>query len=250
MDTWNATDFTPVRNIPFRQVFESLAIQEGMIPEESGITVSAAVQMADAITRAYRYAWQFHDWPESFDLQPTAVKLHPTAGVPFVPRSLPTVTHATVARFWNADPDFDETAQEIDHRQTRDGYALPGCALATVWVESRPDAPRFDATEYDVGTLYLAGRVVYDADPARLGHCYKALVNSQGVSLDNAAQWQPLPILALLESATLAGAAALMSTTEKQYGTAQLLDGAMVSILEQEVIRLATQQGRTHSYKR
>ncbi len=252
MDAWTTSEIGAVPTVPFRRVLWRVAILAGMVPQEDGLTVAAAIQITEGITAANRIAERFYDWQELFQPSIETVKLHPAGAAPCVPITTAARTLSTVRDVWDKHPDVYQDACRLTCRRGRDAIFLPAdFTAATCYLEYRDLPPVFDSTPYQASLAYnRAGQVVYDSDPARDGHCYRALRATQGDGLDNATAWRPLPIIERLADAVVAGASAVMATTEGQYGSSQVMEGAMAALLEHEVMLLQVQEGQVKSYQR
>lgn len=254
--SWDASDTQP-RTVSFQEVLWDVALDQGMVPQVDGIDNAIAEQITRGINLAYRYAWEFHDWPDAMVMAPLTVSAHPVNGGVFLPRQRGNGQRlAIVEGIWTAHPLAKPTeAQPVCYRMGPDGWYLDGVTLiadaATVTVHYREDAPRFSGTVWDSTKIYPVGGLCYLPST---GHCYrcKAIYTTIGGLVPapappNVDAWQQLPILYILADAVKAGAGAMFARSEGQYGTAGLLDNAMAHLLEQQILNGFTKTYRSQT---
>lgn len=254
MANWPADVLVP-RYVSFGSVLRDVALDQSMIPEQDGLEVGVAAMLARGISMATRYAYEYYDWPDAFVWATFVPQGHPVALIPFVPRKYLNLQLDCVTEMWTVPPHIDpDAACPVEFTLGPDGFYLPGYEGDRVSVRFRPPPPRFVTTPWDATTIYPVGALVFDAaepDPA-LAHVYKQTGNApvSGNTLTDANVWTPQPILYALEEPIKAGASALYIRTEGQAGTAQLLDGAMVHLLEQQIIQIENQMEQTKEWRR
>jgi hypothetical protein len=259
--SWSALDTLP-RTVTFQEVLWDTALDQGIVPSVDGIDNAIAEQITRGINLAYRYAWEFHDWPDAMSMGPLTVSAHPVHGGVFLPRQRATGARlAVVEGIWTAHPLAKPTeAQPVCYRMGQDGWYLDGVTLtadaATVTVHYREDAPRFTAAVWDSTRIYPVGGLCYLPST---GHCYRCTaiafnftspqVPQVPVPAPPSASWVEVPLLYILADAVKAGAGAMFARTEGQYGTAGLLDNAMAHLLEQQILLIQNQNGHTKTYR-
>ncbi len=241
------------RIVPFQTALWDVAAQDGLVPEVDGLQIEVAHQLASHITRAYKYALDFYDWPEASIFTAVDVVQHPQWNTPFVPRVLadgypatpnayPIFDYGRLFGVWTTNPAADPDARLLSYRFGPDGLYLDE-EIATVALHHRQSAPRFTATEWDSGRQYSKGQIVYHA---ATGHCYianEAAVGQAPAPFQHA--WRTLPLLACLLQPTIDGAYALYKRSEGQASTARLLQDAMTHLLEQEILQFSNQEQQT-----
>lgn len=249
---WSANVIVP-RVVPFKTVLWDVAAQDGTVAEVDGLPIEMAHQIAGFITRAYKYALEFYDWPEAAIYTEVPLGIHPKWDVPFVPRvipegmppiptAFPVFEYGRLYGVWTANPAADPTARQIPYRFGPDGLYLDE-EMQTVVLHHRVGASRFTAVEWDPAILYRKGQVIYHPDTE---HCY--LANGAAAGEPPAPfmdQWRALPLLACLHQPTVEGAYALLKRSEQQTGTASVLQDAMTHLLEQEILQFSNQEGQT-----
>lgn len=256
LGTWPLNQILP-RVVPFRTVLWAVAGEDGHVPEmPDGITSETAHRIAHCITRAYKYALEFYDWPEAAIYSTFPLGLHPTTETPFIPRSLsdgtpyiyPVTDYGRLYAIWDKHPAAHSDARQIDYRFGPDGIYLDE-ELAEVTLHHRRSAPRFTAEEWDAARQYVRNDSVYH--PAT-GHCYRALDPQVGevplAKPPQFGQWEIQPLLACLVEPTIEGAFALLKRSQGQTGTADAIQGAMQHLLEQEIMQFTNQEGQSKFY--
>jgi hypothetical protein len=258
MSTWPASVEIP-RQVTFQslleRVYAQLRIDKRMGPSDPAVMDF----IVNAVNEAHRYAWNKVAWPESKIYKAWAVRNHPETGTPFIPRTYLLEQVATCYGMWTAHPLADPcNATPVPHQQGPDGWYLPaGYTLSSAWVHYRPDPWEFTAEVYDATATYGAGDLAWFRKKPGDGHVYAFIgaaplastppLNTDGTVNGN---WQQRPVLYVLTSMLQAGAGAIYNRGEEKFSTAEVLAGAMDSLIEDECLRLNQQDGLRNSYRR
>ncbi len=247
---WSANVIVP-RVVPFKTALWAVAAQDGCIAEIDGLPVELAHQIAGCISRAYKYALEFYDWPEAALYTQVTLGQHPQWDVPFVPRvmpegfppfAFPIFEYGRLYGVWTANPAADPSARPLTYRFGPDGLYLDE-EVESVVLHHRQGAPRFSAEEWNVASTYPRGKVIYHPDTE---HCYLMNTAAPGeVPVPFSDSWRVLPILSCLLEPTIEGAFALLKRSQGQAGTAAVLQDAMQHLLEQEILQFTNQEQQT-----
>lgn len=281
MSGWTSAD-TLARTVTFQEILNDAAVDVAMLPGTQSLDHGAAQQLTRGINAAYRYAWEYYDWPESRIITPLACDSHPVNGGHFVPRQTATgLRIATAFGFWTSHPLTDaRNARPVCWLMGPDGFYLQGHDALTVVADYRTDAPRFDSREWEDTPVYPAGTIrfnPFDIHGEEDGNCYRSTVGTKGVLPGVSGQkgrlitspntpayyeadpegpttipdtaWVVQPLLWILAEAVKAGASAMYARAEGQYGTATVLEGAMVHLLDEQLLQNDTQMGNTKTYR-
>lgn len=257
LGTWPANQILP-RVASFKTALWAVAGENGHVSELDGLPVEMAHRIAGCISRAYKYALEFYDWPEAAVYSSFALGLHPVTGTPFLPRSksdgtpyiYPVTDYGRLYAVWDKHPAAFPDARQIAYRFGPDGLYLDE-ELPTVTLHHRPSAPRFTAEEWDATREYGRSAMVYHPET---GHCYRALDPvvgevPQAVAYQPGNPWEMQPILSCLLEPTIEGAFALLKRSEGQTSSANLIESAMQHLLEQEILQFTGQEGQTKFYR-
>lgn len=257
LGTWPVNS-THARVVPFKTALWAVAAEDGMIAEADGLTIQAAHQIANCITRAYKYALEFYDWPEAAIYSTFNLGLHPVTGTPFIPRAqsdgtpniYPVIDYGRLYGVWTKHPAAFPDAREVAYRFGPDGIYLDE-ELPQVTLHHRRSAPRFTATEWDASRAYVRNDHVYHPET---GHCYRALDPATGEvpqakPPEAGLPWEILPILQCLLEPTVEGAFALLKRSQGQSSTADMIQGSMEHLLEQEILQFTNQESQTKFYQ-
>jgi len=249
---WSANVIVP-RVVPFKTALWDTAAQDGTVAEIDGLALELAHQLATHITRAYKYALEFYDWPEASIYTSVPLGQHPQWNKPFVPRIMPEGMPPTPNAYpvfeygrlygvWTANPAADPEARPLSYRFGPDGLYLDE-ELETVVLHHRQGAPRFTATEWSQSVQYRRGQVVYHPDTE---HCYIANEPQTGQAPQPFQHaWRTQPLLSCLLQPTIEGAYALLKRSEGQTSTAAVLQDSMTHLLEQEILQFSNQEQQT-----
>lgn len=251
---WSANVIVP-RVATFKAALWAVASEDGMVCEvDGGPMEELAHRIAYCVTRAYKYALEFYDWPEAAIYTPVSVGMHPQWDKPFIPRvqpegyppfAFPVFDYGRLYGVYTANPAADPTARALTYRFGPDGLYLDE-EIETIVLHHRQSAPRFSATVWDSNTDYSRTTVVYHPPT---GHCFMQNTAAQGqepVVFGN--EWRVLPLLACLLEPTVEGAFALLKRSQGQSGTAEVLQASMQHLLEQEILQFTNQEGQTKFY--
>lgn len=173
------------------------------------------IKLGSAVAMAYRYCYEKYAWMDAKQVE----QLTPTA------EGLITAAQIDQAKryaFYDADPrPVAARVCEIKLR-TKDSAGLwLERAPATVWGEWWPQCPRYTSTAVEDAKTYNVGDVRFDENT---GHCFRALVaNALGADIYDDTKWEPLPLLSILEDATLWYAQSLFLTSNDEQGQASRL---------------------------
>lgn len=224
------------RTVSFRSVLWGVAKRDGQVPESNDLTPDIAVQMTEGINTAYRYGWEYFDWPEACEYGQFTPTSSPGTGSPWL-SYLPTagVQMATVFGIWQQNPLVFPDAKRLGYTLGPDGvYFHQVGPMEPVWVRYRPDPPVFNAVEWDGGASYVNGDVVYYSVT---GQCYMlwGFGYTPGSAPGVSEQWVLLPVLTVLSDAVKAGAFALYLGGDGQAAASGLLETAMDNALATQV---------------
>ena len=276
--SWTTAD-TLARTVTFQEVLHDAAVDVSMLPDTDALDHGTAAQLTRGINAAYRYAWEYYNWPESTVIDTLACNAHPVyINGKFIPRQTAAgLRIATLFGLWTAHPLDDPTeASPVCWSLGPDGFYLPCHDADTVVAEYRTDVVRFDSREWDEEPIYPMGTIRYHAAD---GNSYRSTVGTKGVIpgiigqlgvLHDATLTQPAyyevtedgstampqdawvaqPLLWILAEAVKAGASAMYARAEGQYGTSTLLEGAMMHLLDAQILQNDTQMGQSKSYRR
>lgn len=251
----------------------------GMVPERDGLPVDAGYLLAEHISAAYEYGLRQHDWPEARRFVQASVQDHPQFGCKVALSTGQTVLHVweefplfvespqeiafTVSAAGIVLP--SETASSVcveyrlstqeftieewedtvtgmgESRWATDGHCY--VALGSVIVNPASHALWEVGTSYEAEDLRIWCDVVYWCNTA-----HTATVDQEpGFGSSWREYWTPVwerqTILQRLEAATISGAVALYLAGEGMTSTAQVLSGAMLAELENQVCEIHRQTG-------
>lgn len=257
LGTWPVNSIH-ARVVPFKTALWAVAGEDGHVPEGDGLPVELAHRIAACLTRAYKYALEFYDWPEAAIYTTFNSGLHPVTGTPFIPRAqsdgtpniYPVIDYGRLYAVWDKHPAAFPEARQLSYRFGPDGIYLDE-ELAQVTLHHRRSAPRFTATEWDATRTYVRSELVYHPET---GHVYRALDPEAGevplaVPPESGQAWEIQPILSCLLEPTVEGAFALLKRSQGQTSTADVIQGAMQHLLEQEIMQFTNQEGQTKFYR-
>lgn len=216
--------------ISYREALYGLARSLGMSPEQEGLQRSIAGQMTEGFNTAYKISWQFYDWPQ-----------------------ICPVVQVETQDQWLPQGSIGELFSVCDSKGVLSFYIRPGGvsipdAKGLVTIRYRPPPPEFTSVPYDPAKAYRAGDLVWD--DAETGHVYSCVAPNTGASLSSAANWTPVPVMKFLAEATKTGARALYLQAEQQWGSAQIVNTAVLSLLEHEIMLVQNQQSHVKTYAR
>ena len=232
----------------FRDVLYGAAKRLGMVPEEDGLQRSEAVMMTEFFNSAMKLAWEFFPWPDAMVLSEEAVVSHPTViAARYVPRSNNVRTLKVVTGMWKTDPRIDALACAYPLNPRGDGFYIYDAALASVWVDYRPEPPKYTSQEWSNLKAYVPASLVWDV--ADTGHVYRALqAVPAGTLLTSVVHWQQVPVLACLAEAVKSGIVGAWHASEGQHGTARVKEIYLLEALEHEILQIQNQGQQSHYY--
>lgn len=236
----------PERDVNFRRILHAVSHALGDVPEEDGLSVGTAAQIANAASRAAKFAWEFHDWPDA--MVETVREVETAAdGTPFIPARRDGHVIEHLLDVWTRNPALGNCPQSVMYVRARDGYHLPGYTGETVWTRHRPPAPRFSAMAYRADTIYRPGESCY---LEATGHSYQLLSAEPvtGVPPSDTTVWAVTTLPACLVEPVIAGATALMQAADGATATAAVLNEAMVNLLDHELVIIQNQEQKDGVY--
>lgn len=246
-----ATEGAGARMLAYQKVLHSVARRGGLIPEQDGLEAGIAIQITEGANAAVKYAWEFYDWPELVRWQ-EMTPVADAAGNPVIPWRSQTALGwqeiGVVLAVHSAEEATCYNALSYELRPAGIEILSELPDTGTVWVRWRPMPPEFTSTVWDSEVTYPRDSLVYDPDT---GHVYRAFVEAAaGTVVSNDTIWGLVPIPHILAEPVKAGAEALFLRSEGQYGTATILESAMLSLLEHEIIQIQNQQQQSKFTRR
>jgi hypothetical protein len=233
------------RTVSFRSVLWGVAKRDGQVPESNDLTPDIAVQMTEGINTAYRYAWEYYDWPEACDylqFTPQSSASTLTAWVPYtVMHGEDQVQLATIFGVWEKNPLVYPNGKQVPYQLGQDGiYFGDPARTEPVWIRFRAESPTFNAVEWDPGLMYGYRDVVYYSVT---GHCYELRTagTTPGLAPGASDVWRIVPLLSLLADAVKAGAFAIYLGGDGQAAASGMLETAMNDALDTQVCLLHDQ---------
>lgn len=222
------------RTITFRELSKRLARRQGQTWTDADTPLDGEkTKYAQFLSDASRVCWDAWPWPEAVieleDFTLTDGYLVPWASI----------SNASWAEVWTANPSKAEEARRLDHTQGVNGLELVKPwrqALQQVFVRCRPDAPMYSWEAFDGGgTDYLRGDVVYDAES---GNCFAAVVDAPGADLTNPTKWALQPVLLILAASMVCLAQADYKISQGEPDFAAPLESKGRQLLEKEWLLL------------
>lgn len=239
------------REHSYKDVLWSAAKRRGLLPEQDGLQVSDAIQLTDFLNESLRFAWTYYTWPETVT---DREKILPETGgdgrryIPWLQQ-----TYEDGWRRIGAVLEVCNTAstpRSLDYDLTPDGIVIKSKLGATdsVLVTWRSLPPEFTHATHSTTAAYAEGALVYDPTSGDGFRAYDAV--SAGEALAGSRKWERLPIPWVLGPAVKAGVEALFLRAENQFDSEQVLEVAMVNLLDHEIGNLQVQQQQTLRYRR
>ena len=225
------------RTIPFKRVLHGVWTRTGGDPaSQNNLETNAAHAVTEYINEAYKFAWQFYEWPEALTVEQRTFASQLVEWEQSGETAMETVLGVS-----QDDPRLKAYARPVTFKSGPAGIYVPSdFASSELWITYRKPAPWFTATEYDGSTSYALGDTVYYATS---GECYECIQAGSGNLPTDTDYWTKLDFLAILEAAVKQGARSEWLREEGQESTSTLAQEAMIELLESEILRLETQQG-------
>jgi hypothetical protein len=236
------------RTVTFKSVLWGVAKRDGLIPEDDDLDRSAATQIAEGINSAYKFAWEYYDWPEATVIaEMTPVENPSQPGSRFIPYVDESASVDTLLEIWQSNPLTTARPKMVEYKFGPDGIYLFSGAGEKVWVKYRGRPPQFVSTPWDDAAVYAQGDIVYYP---QTGDCYVANAATSAGQAPGASPWEKVDLLFVLSEATKAGAYALYLGGDGQKGAGALMEQAMVNFLDHEIDVIDNQMGATKTIRR
>lgn len=227
------------RTVTFQRVRDGVWTRTGGDPSvQNNLQTNAAYAITEYINEAYKTAWQFYEWPDALTVEQRTF----SSQLVEWEQSGQTAIE-TMIGLHQDDPRKNDYARPVAWRTAPEGiYVDKAFESATLWFTYRAPAPWFTAAEYANSTSYAIGDRVYYGTT---GECYINIQAGTGNLPTDTDYWTKLDFLAILEAPVKQGARSEWLREEGQDATSTLAEEKMYSLLEDEILRLETQQGDT-----
>lgn len=209
------------------------------------VTAADKTKLETFIARRAREAWQFHWWPETMTAESRTVQT--SGNRVYVDLAQTGQTEIGLVRGCY----LDDPLEEPEPRRVRwvlagDAIYLPGYGYTTVVVWYQGIAPELLGATYSAGTAYAVGAFMYyaSATVGYEGDYWKCLAaTSAGENPETAAaKWRRQAVPRILRDAIAHAAYSDYLRPAAKAGDVPLEDTEARAFLEQEMLRVASQQ--------